>query len=669
MTRISMGDELPALAEPLHLAVVWRHASGLPNANTAALLLDARGQVRGPADLVCYSCPQHPSGSVTHMGRSSGADGHADWLRLDPALVEPDVERIVVAAVTDLGTLGQLTGLEVQLTTVAGAEVAALPLAGTESESALVFGEFERQDGGWLFRAAGQGYRTGLTGLAAAYGIAEAAPRNPLVCEGGGAAAADAPPTPAGRAPADRIPAAVQPDPADSPHFEPYRRKGRGDATLTVPGLPAGPALVEFGAKGSGGRMGVRAVEANGYGRSPLSRRGRFLVTVPSNGPLELQVSATDGWEVAVLPASAARSFSDRRVNGQHVDVLRYTGPMAELDYTLSKAEHMSVRALYPDSDGSPDWFPTGERAAQGTVPLSGPALLEVDCDLPWSLQARPVVSDAPPPHVLNEYRGQGRRDERVEITNPTPGSPVLVEYAFTPWNTNVSQYRAYEDDDFEDGPILVNAQEDGATGQALLFLSGDQSARLRITDAATWSLRLLPLSAARRLDGPVSGKGTKVLAYEGDPALLIGSAASAQNWFEVDTWHDGTLAPQLSLCGYGTAPASGPLPARPGTITYVRVRGAQASWRLEPAAPATAREFDAVISGRGHEVLRYTGRAQSVKIDCASEDDREELELWTLDETGALDQRLGTGHGRHGIRAGLVQVRAYGRWSIRADG
>jgi tellurium resistance protein TerD len=44
--------------------------------------------------------------------------------------------------------------------------------SGLREETALVLGEVYRHEGGWKFRVLGDGYRNGIAGIAADYGIA-----------------------------------------------------------------------------------------------------------------------------------------------------------------------------------------------------------------------------------------------------------------------------------------------------------------------------------------------------------------------------------------------------------------------------------------------------------------------------------------------------------------
>ncbi|MFE3444241.1 TerD family protein [Nocardia sp. NPDC059180] len=148
----------------------WRSGPGVPDADASALLL-AGGKVRSDNDFVFYNQPAHPSGAVRHEGKQQGATV-LDLLSVQLDRVEAQIDSIVIAASADGGTFGQFHGLYVRLVDPAGgAEVARFDSTGASTETAFVLGELYRRQGAWKFRAVGQGYDTGLSGLATDFGI------------------------------------------------------------------------------------------------------------------------------------------------------------------------------------------------------------------------------------------------------------------------------------------------------------------------------------------------------------------------------------------------------------------------------------------------------------------------------------------------------------------
>ncbi|WP_202495399.1 TerD family protein [Streptomyces sp. SID4982] len=173
------GSNTPVPTTALRVEVTRRAGPGIPDVDASALLL-AGGRVRADGDLVFYNQPAHASGAVRHQGEQATGERVTDTLLVDLARVESGVERIVLAASADGGTFGQVPGLTVQVSDAAtGHPVARFDSTGATVETAFVLGEFYRRQGGWKFRAVGQGYDSGLEGLATDFGITVDVPRQP----------------------------------------------------------------------------------------------------------------------------------------------------------------------------------------------------------------------------------------------------------------------------------------------------------------------------------------------------------------------------------------------------------------------------------------------------------------------------------------------------------
>ncbi|MFF4586239.1 TerD family protein [Streptomyces sp. NPDC001388] len=165
------GSNTPVPTTALRVELGWRPGPGVPDADASALLL-AGGKVRSDADFVFYNQPAHSSGAVRHEGKRATGDRVTDTLVVDLARVEPTIETIVLAASSDGGTFAQLPGLYVEVRDAARDTVAArFDSTGATVETAFVLGEFYRRQGSWKFRAVGQGYGSGLEGLATDFGI------------------------------------------------------------------------------------------------------------------------------------------------------------------------------------------------------------------------------------------------------------------------------------------------------------------------------------------------------------------------------------------------------------------------------------------------------------------------------------------------------------------
>ncbi|ATL25855.1 Tellurium resistance protein TerA [Streptomyces formicae] len=218
------GSNVPVPAPAVRVELGWGTGPGAPDADASALLLGPSGKVRSDADFVFYNQPAHASGAVRHEGKQRTATGVTDVLAVDLARVEPEIETVVLAASADGGTFGQVPGLYVRvLDAASGAELARYDSADATVETAFVLGELYRRQGAWKFRAVGQGYGSGLEGLATDYGIAvdepqQAAPAAPPVpasvpAAPAAPAAPPAPPVTAAAPAAPRPPAAPAPEP------------------------------------------------------------------------------------------------------------------------------------------------------------------------------------------------------------------------------------------------------------------------------------------------------------------------------------------------------------------------------------------------------------------------------------------------------------------------
>ncbi|MER5834805.1 TerD family protein [Streptomyces sp. NPDC002130] len=165
------GSNTPVPTAALRVELGWRAGAGVPDADASALLL-VSGKVRSDADFVFYNQPAHSSGAIRHEGKRTTGGRVTDTLLVDLARVEPAIETVVLAASADGGTFGQVPGLYIEVQDAAqGTPVARFDNPGATTETAFVLGEFYRRQGAWKFRAVGQGYSSGLEGLATDYGI------------------------------------------------------------------------------------------------------------------------------------------------------------------------------------------------------------------------------------------------------------------------------------------------------------------------------------------------------------------------------------------------------------------------------------------------------------------------------------------------------------------
>ncbi|MET7933330.1 TerD family protein [Streptomyces sp. NPDC005322] len=154
------------------LSLSWSTATGDGDADVSVLLLNADGKVRSDADFYFYNNPAAADGSVQLLGKTPAADGDEDRISLDLTATPRDVERVVVAASRYGGArFGDLSDLRMTLADRAGEVLLGFSVDDASVERAFVFGELYRRGEEWKFRAVGQGYESGLAGLATDFGI------------------------------------------------------------------------------------------------------------------------------------------------------------------------------------------------------------------------------------------------------------------------------------------------------------------------------------------------------------------------------------------------------------------------------------------------------------------------------------------------------------------
>ncbi|MGC5342679.1 TerD family protein [Streptomyces sp. DT171] len=169
------GSNVPLDAMAVRAVLRWTPGAGVPDVDASALLLGPGGRVRSDEDFVFYNQPRHPSGLVRRLPKRSVPEGLTDTIEADLGRLDPSVEQVVVAASSDGAAFEQVRDLRIMLydAALAGGEPLAVfdVRAETGEETAIICGELYRRGDGWKFRAVGQGYPTGLIGLATAFGI------------------------------------------------------------------------------------------------------------------------------------------------------------------------------------------------------------------------------------------------------------------------------------------------------------------------------------------------------------------------------------------------------------------------------------------------------------------------------------------------------------------
>ncbi|WP_199827076.1 TerD family protein [Streptomyces sp. WM6378] len=166
---------LASLSETTGSVIVslsWSSPSGEGDADVSILLLGANGKVRSNGDFYFYNNPAAADGTVQLLGPAPTENGSEDRIQLDLTAIPGEVDRIIIAASRhQRAQFSELENIRLALTDGSGESLLGFSIADANTESAFVFGEIYRREEAWKFRAVGQGYDSGLAGLATDYGI------------------------------------------------------------------------------------------------------------------------------------------------------------------------------------------------------------------------------------------------------------------------------------------------------------------------------------------------------------------------------------------------------------------------------------------------------------------------------------------------------------------
>ncbi|APU43346.1 TerD family protein [Streptomyces sp. TN58] len=180
--NVSLSKEAPGLTAVL-VGLGWdiRTTTGVDfDLDASALLVNASGKVPSDQHFVFYNNLKSPDGSVEHTGDNLTGEGEGDdeVVKVNLATVPADVDKIVFPvsihdAEARSQSFGQVRGAFIRVVNQAGGtEIARYDLSEDAStETAMVFGELYRSGAEWKFRAVGQGYASGLSGIAADFGV------------------------------------------------------------------------------------------------------------------------------------------------------------------------------------------------------------------------------------------------------------------------------------------------------------------------------------------------------------------------------------------------------------------------------------------------------------------------------------------------------------------
>ncbi len=148
--------------------------------DASAFVLNAQGKAAKETDFVFYNNPKSSDGSVVHKGdnRTGTGDGDDEQINVDLGLVSAGSEKIAFTiTINDAQernqNFGQVSNAYVRvLNEATGEELIRYDLGEDFSvETAIVVGEFYRNNNEWKFNANGSGYQNGLNGLCKDFGL------------------------------------------------------------------------------------------------------------------------------------------------------------------------------------------------------------------------------------------------------------------------------------------------------------------------------------------------------------------------------------------------------------------------------------------------------------------------------------------------------------------
>lgn len=180
--NVSLTKEAPGLTA-VHVGLGWdaRTTTGTDfDLDASAIMVKSDGKVVSDSHFVFFNNKTSPDGSVEHTGDNLTGEGEGDdeMIKVNLAGVPAEVDKIVFPvsiyeAEQRSQSFGQVRNAFIRIVNQAGgAELARYDLTEDAStETAMLFGELYRNGAEWKFRAVGQGYASGLSGIARDYGV------------------------------------------------------------------------------------------------------------------------------------------------------------------------------------------------------------------------------------------------------------------------------------------------------------------------------------------------------------------------------------------------------------------------------------------------------------------------------------------------------------------
>ncbi len=180
--NVSLSKEAPGLTHVV-VGLGWdtRTTTGVDfDLDASAIMCDPAGKVLSDLHFVFFNNLKSPDGTVQHTGDNLTGEGEGDdeQVKVDLAGMAAGVDRVVFPvsiydATSRQQNFGQVRNAFIRIVNQdGGTELARYDLSEDAStETAMVFGELYRNGAEWKFRAVGQGYASGLEGIARDFGV------------------------------------------------------------------------------------------------------------------------------------------------------------------------------------------------------------------------------------------------------------------------------------------------------------------------------------------------------------------------------------------------------------------------------------------------------------------------------------------------------------------
>ena len=180
--NVSLSKEAPGLTNVV-VGLGWdaRSTTGTEfDLDASAIVAGADSKVLSDKHFIFFNNLVSPDGTVEHTGDNLTGEGEGDdeQVKVNLAGMATDVDKLVfTVSIYDADarsqSFGQVRNAFIRVVNQSGgSEIARYDLTEDAStETAMVFGELYRSGADWKFRAVGQGYASGLAGIARDFGV------------------------------------------------------------------------------------------------------------------------------------------------------------------------------------------------------------------------------------------------------------------------------------------------------------------------------------------------------------------------------------------------------------------------------------------------------------------------------------------------------------------